>query len=747
VTSTTDATSPAAPGTDGVTTAGRPSGAGDSAGARDATNGRQSGAADSSDGIGPAARGVDPHDGLDDAGRRRLRRAWWRGAVPTLAAYLWVLTVGRADLLQVHYFDDFYDAQARSLMHGRLDVPPEVPGFEGFLIDGRTYIYFGPFPALLRMPVLAVTDRFDGRLTTLSMLLAAVVLAAASFRLLCSLRPLAQGNRPLGRREPLVTGLVAVVVLVAPPFFLASQAVVYHEATMWGIALAVAAFDAVLRWQRTPATRRLIVAALLILAALLARQSLGQGVLVALALSGLAVGVTEARRDRPDAPRWTAWPRALRSPRLLACAVACLLPFAVVVGLNYTKFGTLLSPPSDKHNQSRFSGERVEVLAANDGSLFGVQFVPSTLKQYLRPDGIDVRLDMPWIDFPRLGPSAVGETVFDKLDWSSSLPASAPALTAVTAVTLVWAVRSRRRRRGGPWLSPLLVGALAGAGGVLAVGYIANRYLTDLFPLVLIPGLLGAHLLVKGWDARPVRTRRLVATGLGALAVLGVLVNVVLAVEYQRERAPNVPESLRAEWSGWRASLPGSYEPLEVSPAAPWLPDSAFDSRMAVVGECDGLYERLDGQWYGLERSPAVGVYDLRLDLDDLPDDERVPVITLGQGPSRMVVAIRRVGNGLVRVDLSRPSGTSGGWNLGFPAALSGTVTLRVDADFRERDRIVSVGSEVLHSGPVASDSESPRIGAAPPGLGSTTRFPGEIAQVAPDMSLCERAAQFDDDG
>ncbi len=113
----------------------------------------------------------------------------------------------------------------------------------------------------------------------------------------------------------------------------------------------------------------------------------------------------------------------------------------MVVGLNYAKFGTLLNPPSDKHNQSQFSGERVEVLEANGGSLFGAQFVPSTLKQYLRPDGIDVRLDMPWIDFPRLGPSAVGETVFDKLDWSSSLPASAPALTALTVVTLVWAAR------------------------------------------------------------------------------------------------------------------------------------------------------------------------------------------------------------------------------------------------------------------------------------------------------------------
>ena len=29
---------------------------------------------------------------------------------------------------------------------------------------GRTFTYFGPVPALLRIPIVAVTDAFDGRL-------------------------------------------------------------------------------------------------------------------------------------------------------------------------------------------------------------------------------------------------------------------------------------------------------------------------------------------------------------------------------------------------------------------------------------------------------------------------------------------------------------------------------------------------------------------------------------------------------
>jgi hypothetical protein len=237
VTTTADTTPGGAPGKAAPVTATGPGGEGDGRGrAGDAAGD----GATSAPSAGAAATSI---DGLDAAGRRRLRRAWWSGAVPALLAYLGVLTVGRVDLLQHHYFDDFFDAQARSLMHGRLDVPPEVAAFEGFLIDGRTHIYFGPVPALVRMPVLAVTDRFDGRLTTLSMLLATVILTIAAFRLLCVLRGIVRGDDPVGRREPLVTGLLAVVVLVAPPFFLASEAVVYHEAS---------AAPGWLPWRRAP---------------------------------------------------------------------------------------------------------------------------------------------------------------------------------------------------------------------------------------------------------------------------------------------------------------------------------------------------------------------------------------------------------------------------------------------------------------------------------------------------------------
>ena len=44
---------------------------------------------------------------------------------------------------------------------------PLTPGVHNyaFVIDGRSYLYFPPGPAIARMPILAVTDAYDGELS------------------------------------------------------------------------------------------------------------------------------------------------------------------------------------------------------------------------------------------------------------------------------------------------------------------------------------------------------------------------------------------------------------------------------------------------------------------------------------------------------------------------------------------------------------------------------------------------------
>lgn len=678
-----------------------------------------------------------PADRLSAGDRRRLRRAWALATVPVVVAYTWVLTAGTWNLFQRQYFDDFFDVQARSMLDGRLDVPPEVVGFEGFLIGGKTFIYFGPVPALMRMPLMLVTDRFDGRLTTVSMLLAMVVLSAAGFRLTCAIRPFVRGADPVGRREPLATAGLSLALLGGPPFFLASGAVVYNEALVWGLALTLLSFDAVLRWAQRPTGWRLVGTISLVTAAVMTRQSLGLAALAALGLMCLWFVVQAARAGEGR------WRRRVDWQSVFVLGTVLAIPVVFVVALNFAKFETLFAPPSEAHVESMVYSPRQKMLEANDGSLFGLQFAPTTFKQYMRPDGIDVRRDFPYIDFPRLGPSVVGDTRFDELDWSSSIPASAPALTVLAIVAVVWAVRHRKERRGPPGVALLAIGALFGAAGVISLGYIANRYLNDLLPAVLIPAIVGFHAVCRtavGWT----RLRRgLVIGAVGLLVVFGTLVNLVLGLSYQREKGPVIPEGWRAEWVGWRLDMPGAYPPYLVDDQWRFMPKNrdVFDGRLAIVGDCRGMYLQRDGRWVGITRGPAVGVYDVTVDLDDVPDDgRRVPLLTTGRGNATSIIAVIRLDEDTVRVDIARSQREGSGWHQGTPIELSGEVTIRIDGDRREVPYSVAYGRIALNGASFANDDRRDLLGQAPGGRGVATRFPGRLRVEPVDLSACRDA-------
>jgi hypothetical protein len=681
-------------------------------------------------------------DGLTRAGRRRLRRAWLLGAVPTLIVFAWVLMALQWAPLQVQYFDNFYDAQARSLFDGRLDVPREVTGFEGFLIDGKTYIYFGPFPSLLRMPILAATDRLDGRLTTLSMLAAMAVLAWATFRLACVVRGMVRGPVPVGPREVRATAVLAVAVLTSTPFFLASAAVVYHEAALWGLALAVAGFDAALRWQRDPTGLRLALASAIITAAILSRQTLALGPLATLGVAGLTM----------IAVRWRiAWPSPGRRRQLLlgtlpALALAGLVPLVASSALNYAKLHQFIGLPMDRQLQSIMTEDRQDVIEAN-ASFVGLEYVSTTTRQYLRLDGLDVRRDFPWIDFPRYGPTLVNEqATFDELDWSSSLPATAPALTVLTLAGAAWTVSTSRKRDHRDRLAPLWVGGVVGGVSVLAFGYIANRYLNDLFPLVLIGGLVGFHAAGRASAGWTPRLRQALMGGVGVLVVLGALANVALALEYQRERGPAVRESWRADWVSWRASLPGAHEPMRVD-RDDQLPEVA-DGTLVVVGDCDGLYVGVEDKWRAVERGPGVGVHDLAVDVDELPGGRRVPLVTVQDGRRSTVVAVVRTADHEVRADVLGPEPSGGGeaeWQLGTPVDLGGRVTFRVSTDPRQPTANVAVGDRVINPAQLPQDEGDEdlrvRVGESPdrPGVAAAMPPSADLERVPADRSACER--------
>ncbi len=138
-------------------------------------------------------------------------------------------------------------------------APSEV-SFEGFRIGTRTYEYQGPVPALMRLPIEAFTDRFHGRLTRVSMLVADLVALWFLVRQVLETRRIVRGEAASrGAPSWAWTALTTFGLGTSSVLFLASKAWVYHEALLWGAAFSLGcffhltAFLAPMRPYRSPA--------------------------------------------------------------------------------------------------------------------------------------------------------------------------------------------------------------------------------------------------------------------------------------------------------------------------------------------------------------------------------------------------------------------------------------------------------------------------------------------------------------
>lgn len=552
------------------------------------------------------------------------------GAVMAGAVFLAVLLNGHLSLLQrQEAAGDFFDVQAHSLLDLRWDVPRSSLFVEGFLVHGKVYEYFGPLPALLRLPVAAVTDSLDARLGQISMLLAFAVALTFTIRLASRLRPMVRGSAPVTRGEHWALGAFTFVVGAGSVLVvLAGRAWAYHEAELWGVALALGAFEFVIAFTSTRSRKHLVVAMALTSGALLSRTSVGLGPLAALGLLLLASLWPRTRRlvgVAGDAPA-----RSL----LVALVGAILVPIALYSYVNYAKFGTLFSVPFT----SQLSKEAYRpVLATNGGSMFSPKFVPTTAVQYLRPDALDFSSLFPWVTFPpKETIGSVGNVAVNR-ELSASYPASMPLLTLLGVVGLVAVARPSRPRR--PSLSSLrapMLGAIGAAFATLAYGSISHRYLADFIPLGVLAALVGIHVVLR-WTSAPPRRRQHAMTvgawtGLGLLAAMSVWFNVGLGVTFGRTLFPDNDHDLAA-FVAFQYHLHDRF-PEGPSPAVETgsqLPQPK-QATAFVLGRCDALYWSDGSHWRPLERSQAGGRFRFRVRFPASPTDWEPLVVSGGDG-------------------------------------------------------------------------------------------------------------------
>ena len=530
------------------------------------------------------------------------------------------------------FSNDFYDEQARSLLRLRLAVRPEVAGMEGFLIDGRTYLYYGPLLALARLPFALFGDLFAGRLTRLSMIIAYATLCTASFHLIHAARRPAPLTAPLtstsvsdsrhraspgsritdrdattpgsvsdsrhhasrrsrttggwrgwgdGDRGDVTrwrVGAFVAAVACSPALYLTGWVSVYHETELWAAAFAAWALVGLLRLAAEPVRRHAVLAALAIAAALLTRAPVGIG----MAVGGGLVALMIWRTDRRPA---------------LTVLAGCVAGFAAHVVVNVAKFGSPLSLPADQQVLSLTDPTRAAWFAGNNNSFFSLRFLPTTIVHYLRPDTVRFERLVPVV---RFGPLATdrGSYPMETITPASSLTTTA---TLLLGAAIVGVVILAARRAWAPLA--LTLGGMVAAVPTFTIGFIANRYLVDMLPMLLVPAAFAFAALTL-----PNATwRRVARAAVLALVAWGTWTNVALALWTQNLKEPGFTE--------WRYRL----DDVIFTDPAPALvsvdPTTSLPvPRDGVVGvsidpatgACVGVHIAEQGRWVALERTSGA---------------------------------------------------------------------------------------------------------------------------------------------
>ncbi|HEX5095658.1 MAG TPA: hypothetical protein VFX21_06595 [Acidimicrobiia bacterium] len=610
-----------------------------------------------------------------------LKRPAIFGALASGVVFVAVLADRHWSVLRYDTVGGFYDLQAHRFLQGHLDVPADPLGYEGIFIGRRVYMYYGPWPAILRLPVAVFTHRFDGRLTQLSMLLAFAVALFFTIRLFQRVRTLVAGETAVTRGERWATGVFVFVVGAGSVLtFLASVGWVYHEAEIWGVALALAGFDFVVAYLVSRRMRDLVWASFFATLAFWARASVGAGPAAALALL-LIAQISEPTRRLVAMPATGSVVRAARN-----LAVATVVPFGAYAAVNYAKFHSLFSVPLDR--QIRYvavNESRRAALADNGGSLFGLKFVPTTLGQYLRPDGIRVNSVFPWVSFPPRA-SIIGNATFDTIDLSSSVTACMPALAVLALVGLVAVVRARGR--DAPNVAVLrapIAGAALATGATVTIGFIANRYLSDFVPLLVLGAIAGFHVTLvwlRGPGTRGQRAmKRTVGVALVVLASFSLWANVGLAVLYERTLAPTeIDEWSLAGFIGFQDRVhdivPGGALP-NVRHGASLPVDVAALGTVFVVGDCDGLYWSNGDRWQAVERTHTTGLWRVRATFEPA-GNEWQPLLTNGVPGADAYLGVRVRDDGRVVFGVAAPV-SDGEWSEGEPQDIPLGTPMTVD--------------------------------------------------------------------
>ncbi|HEY5991846.1 MAG TPA: hypothetical protein VIU10_04645 [Candidatus Udaeobacter sp.] len=424
------------------------------------------------------------------------------------------VTTGGRQIFVKEVLGGAYDSQAEHFLCGNVDVDVDAIGHEAMIVNGHARMYFGPFPALVRIPLNFVYPAGHGKWSRISGFCAGVIALLAFAGLvrtgLCS--------SPLSSRARNWLGNACVLGFAfgSPLLLLLGNLSIYDEAIIWGLALSLGAIFFAFRSRQaedSALTGALLGFSFCAGGALLSRVTFGAPFILIAPFLALRL------------------PRSNRFTNLTTLVLPLGVALIFYIWLSCAKFGSLTGVNYDyyinpvhsefAHKFGVFSPRRILHSFAD---YFSLRF-PS-----LQREPPFLGADRHFYDHPFLYSNDFSE-VYLPLPWCSGWLVFGAIMGLICLV----------RRNGADAFERGAAVALFGEFlCILAYFLLAQRYAADLYPflifcLVIFLGSGGVALL---------RSRHVII----GLIALSVIVNSLTTVSWLVNADQNVPPETRAAW-------------------------------------------------------------------------------------------------------------------------------------------------------------------------------------------------------
>jgi hypothetical protein len=432
-----------------------------------------------------------------------------------LSALIWIIaTTGGNQVLVKEWLGEAYDSQAEHFLRGDAGVDVGAISSEAMIVNGKVRMYFGPFPAFVRIPLNFIYPPGRGKWSRVSGFLAGTIALFAFSGLMTS--ALRASPLSVPSRRWLGNALVVGFVLGSPMLFLLGNLSIYNEGIIWGLAWSLGSLYFAFRSREAEGaalTCSLLGFSLCAAGALLSRVTFGAPFLLIAPLLALRI-----RREN----------RLADFAALFVPLAAGLLFYLL---LNYAKFGSFTGATYDYYINP------VHREFAHKHGIFNLIRVPYSFADYfsLAPPLFHLQLPVLRVDrhsLPNSAPFSLPlSEVFLSVPWSSSW------IVACAVMGIACLVLPRRTDYFQRWIAAALFAQFI---CILSYFALAQRYAADLFPFLIFCSVV----FLSAGGVVLVRMRHFLI----ALVAISVAIN-SLATAFWLASDSNLPLETRTFWT------------------------------------------------------------------------------------------------------------------------------------------------------------------------------------------------------